>query len=346
VRTAAGGCSPGRVKRRAFVRTALTDRHRRIGRNAHGKDPSRRPRSSATFSGVSFPVRVKVARGLRFLPPPLFASAAHALFQGELTSLRRPMTYSQLLAAKNLRPQPPLVHLTADKHAVRAHVAERVGERYLVPLLQVVEDADDLDLDALTEPCVIKATHGCDMTLLVPDPAALDRPAARETVRRWLATDFYRQGWREAPYRGLPRRAVVERFLGDGRTPPADYKFFMFHGRAAMVVVDQDRFTRHTSTLLTPDWREYAVTGRFAPADVPPAKPAGYAEMLRVAEALSVDFDFVRVDLYDVDGRVYFGELTHNPGGGLVRLQPREFDLALGELWRFGMPIPERFVKR
>lgn len=295
---------------------------------------------------MTFSVRVKVARRLRFLPHPLFASALHALFQGELTTLRHPRTYSQLLAAKNLRPQPPLVHLTADKYTVRRHVAERVGEQYLIPLLQVVEDADDLDLAGLTEPCVIKGTHGCDMTLLVPDPTALDQYAVRATVRRWLETDFYRAGWRESPYRGLPRRVVVERFIGDGRTPPTDFKFFMFHGRPAMVVVDQDRFSRHTSTLLTPDWRELAVTGRFESAKALPEKPAGYAEMLEVAQKLSTDFDFVRVDLYDVDGRVYFGELTHNPGGGLVRLQPREFDRALGELWRFGMPLADRFVRR
>jgi len=295
---------------------------------------------------VSFPVRVKVARRLRFLPHPLFASAMHALFQGELSTLRRPRTYSQLLAAKNLRPQPPLVHVTADKYAVRRHVAERVGEQYLIPLLQVADDADDLDLDALQGPCVIKGTHGCDMTLLVPDPAALDHDAVRATVRGWLDTDFYRAGWRESPYRGLPRRVVVEEFIGDGRTPPTDYKFFVFHGQPAVVVVDQDRFSGHTSTLLTPDWRELAVTGRFDSAAVLPRRPAGFAEMLEVAQKLGTDFDFVRVDLYDVDGRVYFGELTHNPGGGLVRLQPREFDRALGELWRFGMPLADRFVRR
>jgi hypothetical protein len=275
----------------------------------------------------------------------MFASAMHALFQGEVTALRRPRTYTQLLAAKNLRQQPPLVHRTADKYAVRRHVAERVGEQYLIPLLQVVDDADDLDLDALRGPCVIKATHGCAMTLLVPDPAVLDHGFVRATVRGWLDTDFYRAGWRESPYRGLPRRVVVEEFIGDGRTPPTDYKFFVFHGQPAMVVVDQDRFSRHTSTLLTPDWRELAVTGRFDSAATPPPRPAGHAEMLEVAQKLGTDFDFVRVDLYDVDGRIYFGELTHNPGGGLVRLQPREFDRALGELWRFGMPLGDRFVR-
>lgn len=295
---------------------------------------------------ASFAARVMIARRLRFLPPRAFATVHHALFQGELTTLRRPRTYSQLLAAKNLGPQPPLVHLTADKYAVRAHVADRIGAEHLIPLHQVVERAEDLDLAARTGPYVIKGTHGCDMTLLVRDPAAADHEALRGTVRRWLATDFYRAGWRETPYRGLQPRAVVEEFLGDGVTPPADYKFFVFHGEPTMVVVDQDRFTSHTSTLLHPDWCPFAISGRFAQADALPPRPASYARMLEIAGTLGADFEFARVDLYDVDGHVWFGEITHNPGGGLVRLRPREFDRALGDLWRDRVPVPERFVRR
>jgi hypothetical protein len=295
---------------------------------------------------MSFDARVMLARRLRFLPDRPFAVVKHAIFQGELSTLRRPRTYSQMLAAKNLNAQPPLVHLTADKYAVREHVAERVGEQYLIPLVQVVDRADDLDFDGMPGPCVIKGTHGCDMTILLPDLAAVDRDAVRRTVRRWLETDFYKAGWRESPYRGLPRRAVVEEFIGDRRTAPSDYKFFMFHGEPAMVVVDQDRFSAHTSTLLSPDWHELDVSGRFAFADALPEQPRNYAEMLDVARKLAADFEFARIDLYNVDGRIYFGEITHNPGGGLVRLQPREFDLALGEIWRHRTPLPERFVKR
>jgi TupA-like ATPgrasp len=300
---------------------------------------------------VSFAARVIVARRLRFLPDRLFAVVKHAMFQGELTTLRKPVTYSQMLAVKNLRDQGPLVASTSDKYAVREYVREKVGEGYLIPLLQVVDRAGAIDFDALSGSCVIKGTHGCDMTLLVPDVAVADRARIRSTVQKWLATDFYRAGWREAPYRGLPRRAVVEEFIGngdgvDGLRAPNDYKFFMFHGRPAMVVVDQDRFTRHTSTLLHPEWRPYRVTGRFECAATLPEQPANYAEMVGVAQKLSSEFEFARIDLYNVDGRVYFGEITHNPGGGLVRLQPRAFDRALGELWRNGTPVPSRFISR
>ncbi|MBC3191535.1 hypothetical protein H7X46_10720 [Pseudonocardia sp. C8] len=295
---------------------------------------------------MSYDVRVALSRRLRFLPHRAFAVLHHALFQGELTTLRHPTTYSQLLAAKNLGAQPELVRITADKYLVREHVAERIGAEHLIPLLQVVERAEHLDLDSPQRPYVVKGTHGCNMTILVPYPAAADHAGIRATAARWLRTDFYRQGWRERPYQGITPRVVVEEFLGDGRTPPADYKFFVFHGEPAMVVVDQDRFVAHTSTLLHPDWVPFRISGRFAQAAVRPEKPASYERMLEIARTLGKDFTFARIDLYDVDGHVYFGEITHNPGGGLVRLRPRDFDRALGELWRNGVPIPERFVDR
>jgi hypothetical protein len=225
-------------------------------------------------------------------------------------------------------------------------VADTVGEEYLIPLVQVVSHSDDLDMAALTEPCVIKGTHGCNMTILLPEGAPRPERAIRATVARWLNTDFFKTGWREAPYKGLPRRAVVERFIGERGLPPSDYKFFVFHGKVGMVVVDQDRFSAHTSTLLHPDWYAFAVEGTFDAADDLPVQPPNYAKMVELAERLGADFEFARVDLYNVDGKIYFGEITHYPGGGLVRLRPRAFDRALGELWRTGTPIPERFIRR
>jgi hypothetical protein len=226
-------------------------------------------------------------------------------------------------------------------------VADRIGEEHLVPLLQVVYSGAQLDPERLREPCVLKGTHGCEMTELLPRGAGrADVARLRQVVDRWVCTDFYRHGMRERSYRGLVPRVVVERYLGHDDVPPPDYKFFVFHGTPALVVVDENRFADHTSTMLTPDWEPFAVDNRFGAAAALPSRPAGYDRMLEIAATLGKEFDFVRVDLYDVDGHVYFGELTHYPGGGLVRIRPRAFDRALGELWRYGTPIPDRFVRK
>ncbi|HXV94167.1 MAG TPA: ATP-grasp fold amidoligase family protein [Pseudonocardia sp.] len=294
---------------------------------------------------MSSRAKVILARRFRFLPPRLFAMVVHLFFQGEFSTLRRPTGFVELLAAKNLSEPDPLIPLTADKFAVRDYVARKAGEQYLVPLRQVVDRAEDLDPGALTPPCVVKATHGCDMTLLLRRGDTVDRAAVTATVRRWLATDYYRSGWREIPYRGLPRRVVVEDFLGDGTAPPPDYKLYMFRGRLGMVQIDHGRFGDRTSNLVDPEWREINVVQNLRAAPVTPACPAGFPEMVSVAEKLSADFEFARIDLYDVDGRVYFGEITHFPGGGLMVFHPRELDRALGRLWRHGTPLPESLLK-
>ncbi len=291
-------------------------------------------------------VQAVLARRFRFLPPRAFAIVMHLVFQGELSTLRHPESFAELLAAKNLRPQDPLVPLTADKYAVRSYVADKVGERYLIPLLQVVDRAEDLDDAVLAQPCVVKATHGCDMTMLLPDAGAPDRAEVEKTVRRWLATDFHRSGWREAPYRGLPRRTVVESYIGDAAGPPPDVKFYMFHGHVGMVQIDHGRFGDRTSNLVDERWRELGVHETFPAAPLTPPPPERLDEMIAVAQALSTDFEFARIDLYDTGGRVLFGEITHYPGGGVASYRPRAFNRAVGELWRHGTPLPDRFVRR
>lgn len=287
--------------------------------------------------------RAIVARRFRFLPPRAFATVMHLAFQGRVPSLRHPETFTDLLAAQNLAGPDPLVSLTADKYAVRAYVAAAVGERYLVPLRQVVGHASELDAAALEPPCVVKATHGYDMTLLLRRGEPVDVERVRATVGHWLATDFHRAGWRERPYRDLQPRVVVEEFVGDGVHAPPDYKFSVFGGRVGMIQVDEGRFTDRTSTVFDPDWHEIGAEQPFPRAAVLPAPPGPLAEMVAVAEQLGVDFPFARVDLYDDAGTVRFGEITHYPGGGVSTFGPRALDRALGELWRHGTPLPDSF---
>lgn len=287
--------------------------------------------------------RTIAARQFRFLPPRAFTIVKYLAFRGRFPSLRHPETFTELLAVQNLAGPDPLVSLTADKYAVRSYVAAAVGQRYLVPLRQVVGRAAELDPAALEPPCVVKATHGCDMTLLLRRGEPVDAERVRATVARWLATDFHRAGWRERAYRDLQPRAVVEEFVGDGVHAPPDYKFSMFHGRVGMIQVDQGRFADRVSSWFDPDWHEIRAEQPFPDAAVLPAPPGSLAEMVSVAQELSVDFPFARVDLYDDAGTVRFGEITHYPGGGVSALGPRALDRALGELWRHGTPLPSSF---
>ena len=283
-----------------------------------------------------------VLRLLRPLPARPFTYLSHLWLFHRPPSFRHPRTFTEHVHAKKLFDRNPLFTLTADKYAVRDYVAERVGAEHLVPLIAAVENPDDLDFDKLPLAFVAKASHGNNATLIVRDKSRLDWAASVKTMRRWLGDNWYCYN-KEWAYLNIPPRVVVEEFLDEDGHPPADYKFFVFSGKARLIQVDTGRFTGHRRNLFDENWRSLAVALRFPRPPSPPPRPAHLPEMLSIAERLGKDFTFARVDLYQYRGRVFFGEITHYPGGGSEDFDPLEFDHALGELWRSGQAIPERF---
>lgn len=274
---------------------------------------------------------------------------------------RRPRTFREKVRYKMLRDHRELVVTFADKKAVRDHVAAVVGERYLPRVHAIVDDVAELRDLALPDAYVVKPTHGSGAAIIVsgaaPGAARLPtepgswvyrhvRPefAPRDDVvriaRGWMA-QLYGQGPnREWVYGRVPRRTIVEELLaGAAGAVPDDYKFFVFHGRCAFVQVDTGRFGRRTQDFFRPDWRHLPLSGGPPWAEPGLAEPTGLAEMLEVAQRLGAGTDFVRVDLYDVDGRVVFGELTSFPAGGDSPFDPESFDVEFGRPW----VVPRRY---
>lgn len=286
-------------------------------------------------------VRPVVLGRFNKLRPLPFAMLAHAMYHGRLSTFRSPTTFTEMLVAKKLYDRNPVYPLTADKYTVREYVAQRVDATHLVPLIQVADRPSEIDFDVLPRPCVIKATHGYDMNIFLHEGETVDEEAARATMRRWLKKNFY-ENWHEWAYLDCRPRLVVEKFIGDGRVAPADYKFWVFHGRVEMIQVDTDRFTAHKTNLLSRDWNPLEVYVKFKPTSVP-NRPDTLDEMVCLAEAIGADLEFARVDLYSVGGHVYFGEITHYPGGGCIVFEPRSFDTALGRLWRDNTPLPVEY---
>ena len=161
-------------------------------------------------------------------------------------------------------------------------------------------------------------------------------------MRRWLNANFA-SAYFEPQYKDIPPRIVVEPLLLTAAgSVPEDYKFYVFHGSVRMIHVDTGRFTGHKRSLFDPVWRRLKVESKFPSAgDLKP--PARLQEMMAAAEELGRDFEFVRVDLYCVDGKMFCGEITHTPDGGLARFKPADFDLVLGRLWGEGGPIPAKY---
>lgn len=276
---------------------------------------------------------------LRTLAAPLsderFAVLQYRRRHGRRPELRPPRTFNEQILWLKLYCRDPLLRTCADKFAVRDWVRARLGDRYLVPLLGVYGRPREIPFANLPEQFVLKATHGSGWNIFCRDRATLDPARVRRQLGRWLRQNYYRVG-REWAYDGVPARILCEPLLaGPGGQPPWDYKLFCFAGTPRYVQVDYGRFTAHTRAFYDPDWRRVPCRCGYPaePRDSP--RPAMLAEMLAVATELARGFPFVRVDLYEVAGRVFFGELTFYPGNGGLPFIPAHYDGVFGD-WLAG----------
>lgn len=174
-------------------------------------------------------------------------------------------------------------------------------------------------------PFILKASHGCNQNIVCFDSA--DYAEARRRAARW--TDRPYGMWLdEWAYRDVPRGFIVEPYLGVRATLPVDYKIYVFGGKAELIQVHIDRNGDHRWILYDREWNQISKL-----CEEPMSAPASLASMLAHAELIARDFDFARVDFYEIGGVPKFGEITFYPGSGLDPFDPPELDLAIGEMW-------------
>lgn len=227
--------------------------------------------------------------------------------------------------------------MMADKYKVREYIKEQLGEEFLIPLLGVWNDPDEINFDALPDQFVLKCNHNSGLGMCIcRDKSKLDIPKVRAELRKGLAQDYYLTG-REWPYKDVPRKIICEKFMtdncdGSGYNGLTDYKFYCFNGKTKMVMVASNRYSEEQTRFDYFD-REYThlplVLGE-PNSEIPPEKPKLYEDMVAIADKLSAGIPHVRVDLYCVNGLIYFGELTFFDGSGFDPLTPGEWDDKLG----------------
>ena len=244
-------------------------------------------------------------------------------------NLKNPTTYNEKLQWVKINYKNPLLTTLVDKYAVREYIAERAPE-LLTNLLWEGFDAKDIPWDELPDRFVIKVTHGSGFNVIVKEKSNVDRKKLEKKINKWLKTKFLRC-YGEWFYGVKKPRIIVEEFLDAGAgKEPEDYKIFCFNGKAHYVIVDTDRFVGHKRNVYDLNWNLMeGVTLNF-PNDVAIKKPDRLDLLIHYAELLSHDFPHVRVDLYFVRGKVYFGEMTFTNGAGFDRIKPHDFDLEMG----------------
>lgn len=254
--------------------------------------------------------------------------------------LRHPQTFNEKTIWLKMNYQEPNATLLADKVRVKDFVRATIGDRYVIPSLGVYRSADAVDFSALPASFVLKANHGSGWNIICRDRSTLDVGLTRERLARWLRSNYYDLN-KEPQYRDIEPRILAETYLENTlERPLVDYKVFCFSGKPVCVQVDLDRFTNHTRNFYDCDWQYLPFTTLYplGPGNTP--RPETLDEMLSVARSLSKNLVFARIDLFNYEGRVFFGEVTLHHGGGFEPFVPPEYDLILGR--QLTLPRPNR----
>jgi len=252
----------------------------------------------------------------------------------EFCLLLRPQTFNQKLFYKMIYDRRPLLVTFADKLQAREYVRQRIGDDILIELFASTDRPEEIKFDRLPRQFVLKANHGSGYVHIVKNKLLENETELRSMCHQWLS-QAYSEWNAEWFYKPIPPKIMVESFVDSGNgEAPFDYKFFVFNGKVLMIEVDSDRFTDHRKDLFSPEWKRFDVRYVYPNASRNIPKPAGLEGMMKIAECLGAEVDFVRVDLYETGGKIFFGEMTNAPHGGTGRFEPREFDAFLGKQWR------------
>ena len=251
--------------------------------------------------------------------------------------LDAPQTFNEKLQWLKLYDRKPEYTMMVDKYRVREYIAQKIGAEYLIPLLGVWDSPDEIDFAALPEQFVLKCNHNSGLGMCIcKDKSTLDLRKVRRDLQKGLRQDYYLPG-REWPYKDVPRKIIAEKFMIDNEVNELrDYKFFCFRGEVKCFKVDFDRFIDHRANYFDPDGNPMPFGEVVCPPkpDKQLVLPENLDEMISLAEKLSGDIPFLRVDFYNIQGRIYFGELTFSPASGMGKFIPEEWDAILGSWLR------------
>lgn len=268
------------------------------------------------------------------VPDKLYLHCKYYFRVGKHLNLEHPVTFNEKLQWLKQYGRRPIDTVLSDKYAVKEYISKKIGVQYEIPLLGVWDRFDDIDFDKLPNQFVLKCTHDSGGIVICKDKSSFNKKAAREVINKGLKHNFYVYS-REKAYRDIPKRIIAEEYKEDSTTGELrDYKFFCFNGEPKALFIASDRQIKGEETkfdFFDMEYNHLPFTNGHPNADVYPAKPVCFEEMKRLASILSEGIPHVRVDFYEVDGRVYFGEMTYSHWGGMTPFEPESWDKTFGD---------------
>lgn len=253
---------------------------------------------------------------------------------GKILNFSNLKTYNEKMQSYKLKNSSALKTKLSDKFQVRDWISETIGSEYLIPLLGVYEDYSDIDFGSLPDKFVLKTNHDSGTNLIVKDKKKINHFKERIKFIRSLNRNFAFKGDLQPHYKNIPPKIIAEKYIEDSDNELKEYKFFCFDGEVYYCWFILEMGTERYGNVYDLDWnlQPWIFSGRENTLhDI--ERPNNLEKMIKIATELSKGFSHVRVDLYNVDGKIYFGEMTFTSTGGYRLIEPEKYDYKLGELW-------------
>ncbi len=270
------------------------------------------------------------------MPDEEYIKRQFKAIHGKELDLENPRSFNEKLQWLKLYDRNPEYTRMVDKYEVKEYISQKLGQEYVIPLLGVWNNVDDIDFDTLPNQFVLKCTHDSHGLVICKDKKALDIEKAKKQLRSALNSDYYYR-FREWPYKDVKPRIIAEQFMSNKGNDLVDYKVHCFNGKPKIVLVCDGRFSEAglTEDFYDTDWNHLPVRRPLHPnAPYRNSKPDQLDEMLSLSEKLSSGIPFLRADYYIISEKVYIGELTFFPTSGLQKFDPEEYDLIFGDYLR------------
>lgn len=258
---------------------------------------------------------------------------------GYSLDLNNPQTFNEKLQWLKLYDRKPEYTTMVDKYTAKKYVADKIGEQYVIPTLGVWDNPDEIDFDKLPDQFVLKCNHNSGLGMCIcRDKFKLNIDNVRAELKKGLKQNYYLSG-REWPYKDVPRKIIAEKYMEDQETKGLiDYKIYTFNGVPKIMGIYCDRPQNTQADYFDRDFNCLGFKWGYPHIKNKPEKPKRFEEMFELAGQLAKGTIELRVDFYEVNEKIYFGELTFFDGSGFDRIEPKEFDLELGEL----IKLPEK----
>lgn len=259
---------------------------------------------------------------------------AYKAYVGRDLNIDEPKTFNEKLQWLKLYNRRPEYTVMVDKFLVRDYIAEKIGHEYLIPLLGVWDNPYEIDFSKLPDQFVLKCNHNSGLGMCIcKNKEKLDKKTVIKKLQAGLRQDYFEFS-REWPYKNVPRKIIAEKYMEDHDQINGllDYKFMCFNGVVKCIFTCSDRFSKDglKVTFYDTEWNIMPFTRHYPRQNTPEKKPKSFEKMVELAEKLAAGIPFVRIDFYEICGRIYFGEITFFPGSGFEEFSPEEWDKRLG----------------